>query len=178
MSEWEWSKMKLNELAKQVGKSAPYVMTLQKKFGLPACKNYPEGYAVLVKKLIYLSICSVPDKEIKSLLSKEKKLLELLKVDSLHDGELWFESMCIMPSGPNRLLLTDHDLGHPVECETIQTGLDFSERDKELFQSHEMGASALRELQRYFEAFNKIKKRIRAELPAVEAAQKWGRTVA
>ena len=70
--------MKLSELSKKVGKSAPYVMTLQKKFGLPACKDYPEGYAVLVKKLIYLSICSVPDKDIKSLLNKEKKLLELL----------------------------------------------------------------------------------------------------
>ena len=86
--------------------------------------------------------------------------------------------MCSMPSGPNRLLLTGHDLGHPVDCETIQTGLDFSDREKELFQSHEMGASALRELQRYSEVLTKIQKRIRAELPAVEAAQKWGRTVA
>ena len=69
--------MKLNDLAKKVGKSAPYVMVLQKKYGLPVCKDYPTGYAMLVKKLIYLSICSVPVKEIKSLLSKEKKLLEL-----------------------------------------------------------------------------------------------------
>ena len=168
--------MKLNELAKDVGKSAPYVMTLRKKFGLPACKDYPEGYAVLVKKLIYLSICSVSDKEIKSLLSKERKLLELLKVDSLHDGELWFESMCAMKHGPTRLLLSGHDLGHPVECQTIQTGLDFSEWDKELFASSEMGASALRELQRYSEVLSKIRVRIRQELPIVESALKWGRS--
>jgi hypothetical protein len=165
--------MKLNELAKTAGKSVPYVMTLQKKFGLPVSKVYPGGYAVLIKKLIYLSICSVPDKEIKSLLAKEKKLLELLKVDSLHNGELWFESMCAMKSGPTRLLLSGHDLGHPVECQTIQTGLDFSEREKELFQSSEMGASALRELQRYSEIFNKIQGRIEQELPTVESAQKW-----
>lgn len=38
--------MKMSELAKRVGKSAPYLMTLQKKFGLPACKDYPEGYAI------------------------------------------------------------------------------------------------------------------------------------
>ena len=125
------------------------------------------------KKLIYLSICSVPDKEIKSLLAKEKKLLELLKVDSLHDGELWFESMCAMKSGPTRLLLSGHDLGHPVDCKTIQTGLDFSEREKELFQSSEMGASALRELQRYAEILNKVKVRIKQEVPTVEAALKW-----
>lgn len=165
--------MKLNELAKAVGKSAPYVMTLQKKFGLPSCKAYPDGYAILVKKLLYLSICSVPDKEIKSLLSKEKKLLELLKVDSLHDGDLWFESMCSMKSGPKRLLLSGHDLGHPVECKTIQTGLDFNEREKELFQSSEMGASALRELQRYSEILSKVKERIEQERPSVESALKW-----
>ena len=41
-SSWE-EMMKLNGLAKQVGKSAPYVMVLQKKFGLPACKDYPDG---------------------------------------------------------------------------------------------------------------------------------------
>ena len=141
--------MKLNEMAKVVGKSGAYIMTLQKKFGLPASKDYPDGYATLVKKLVYLSICSVPDKDIKALLTKERKLLELLKVDSLHDGSLWFESICCMKSGPTRLLLTGHDLGQPVECNTIQTGLDFSERDKELFQAAEMGASALRELKGY-----------------------------
>jgi hypothetical protein len=165
--------MRLNELAKAVGKSAPYVMTLQRKYGLPVCKDYPEGYAVLVKKLIYLSICSVPDKDIKSLFSKEKKLLELLKVDSLHDGDLWFENMSIMKSGPSRLLLSGHDLGHPVECQTIQTGLDFSDREKELFQSTEMGASALRELQRYAEVLDKVKVRMEQELCSVGAALKW-----
>lgn len=169
--------MKLNELAKQVEKSGPYVLTLQKKYGLPACKDYPVGYAVLVKKLIYLSICSVPDKDIKSLLAKEKKLLELLKADSLHDGELWFESMCSMSHGPTRLLLTGHDLGHPVDCNVVQTGLDFSEREKELFQSSEMGASVLKELQRYQDVLSKIRARICDELPAVGAALKWGRAV-
>jgi hypothetical protein len=169
--------MKLNELAKKVGKSAPYVLTLQKKFGLPGCKDYPEGYAVLVKKLIYLSICSVPDKEIKSLLSKEKKLLELLKADSLHDGELWFESMCTMKSGPTRLLFTGHDLGHPVDCKVVQTGLDFSEREKELFQSSEMGSSVLKELRRYAEILNKVTDRIQQELPSVDNALKWGQHV-
>ena len=166
--------MKLNEMAKVVGKNGAYIMTFQKKFGLPTCKDYPDGYANLVKKLVYLSICSVPDKDIKALLIKERKLLELLKVDSLHDGSLWFESMCCMKSGPTRLLLTGHDLGQPVDYGSIQTGLDFSERDKELFGAAEMGSSALKELQRYSEILNTIKVRIRQELPIVECAQKWG----
>ena len=115
----------------------------------------------------------MPDKEIKSLLAMEKNLLELLKVDSLHDGERWFESMCVLKSGPTRLLLSGYDLGHPVDCQTIQTGLDFSDREKELFQSSEMGASALRELQRYAEILTKVKVRINQELPTVVSALKW-----
>jgi hypothetical protein len=169
--------MKLNELAKKVEKSGAYVMTLQKKFGMPVCKDYPEGYEVLVNKLVYLSICSVPDKEVKSLLGKERKLLELLKVDSLHDGPLWFESLCTMKHGPTRLLLSGHDLGHPVAAQSVQTGLDFSEREKELFQSSEMGASALCELQRYAEVLGKVRERISQELPVVEEALKWGKSV-
>jgi hypothetical protein len=36
-----------------------------------------------------------------------------------------------------------------------------------------MGASALRELQRYAALFNKVKVRIKQELPIVGAALKW-----
>ena len=122
-------------------------------------------------------VAGFASKDIKSLLSKERKLLELLKVDSLQDGGLWFEAMCTMKHGPTRLLLSGHDLGQPVDCQTIQTGLDFSEREKELFQSSEMGASALRELQRYAEVLNKIVMRTRQELSVVEATLKWSRSI-
>ncbi len=164
-------------MAKTVGRSGAYVMTLQKKFGLPACKDYSEGYVALVRKLIYLLVCSVPDKDIKALLSRERKLLELLKVDSLHDGRLWFEDMCRLKSGPTRLLLSGHDLGQPVDYGSVQTGLDFSERDRELFEAAEMGASALRELQRYSDLLAAIRARIARELPVVEASLKWGQGI-
>ena len=168
----------LNELAKRVGKSAPYVLTLQKKFGLPACKDYPDGYAVLLKKLVYLLICAVPDKDIRVLLKLEKQLLELLKADSLHDGPLWFAGLCTMKSGPTRLLLSGFDLGHVVEGDAVQTGLDFSERDRELFEAADMGADALRQLQLYRDAVETVRKRIRKELPTLEAALKWGTALA
>ena len=169
--------VKLRVLAKRVGKSVPTVLLFQKKFGLPVYKDYSKGYMILLKKLIFLSICSVPDREVKSLLEKEKKLLELLKVDSLFDKEHWFESFCLMESGPTRLLFSGYDLGHPVDCEIVQPSLDFSEREKELFQSSEMGASALRELRRYSELHQKIQARIRQELPIVGNALTWARRI-
>ena len=94
-------------------------------------------------------------------------------MDSLQDADLWFETMCTMKDGPSRLLLSGHDLGQPVDYKTIQTGLDFSEREKELFQSSELGASVLRELLRYGDVLNKVKVRIKQEIPVVESAQKW-----
>ena len=156
-----------------MGKTVPFVLTLQKKVGLPTCKAYPEGYAVLVMKLVYLSICSVPDRDIKSLLARERSVLELLKVDSLGDEPLWFESLCVMKSGPTRLLLSGYELGHPVGARSIQTGLDFSERENELFQSSEMGVDVLRELERYAEVHDRVVDRVRLGLPAVKAALKW-----
>jgi hypothetical protein len=167
--------MKTKALAESVGKSVPEVLTLQKRFGLPRSADYPDGYVVLVKKLLYLSTCAVPDKDIKDLLAKEKKLLELLKVDSLQAGALWFEIQCAMKAGPTRLLFSGHDLGHPVQAPAIQTGLDFIERPRELFGSAEMGADVLRELQRYAEALGGIQQRVRQALPMVEAAAKWAR---
>ncbi len=43
--------------------------------------------------------------------------------------------MCAMKHGSTRLLFSGHDMEHPVDCKTVQTGLDFSKREKELFQS-------------------------------------------
>ena len=167
--------MTTKELAVAVGKSVPVVLSLQKKFGLPTSRQYPKGYAVLLKKLLYLSACAVPEKEIKELLVKEKKLLELLKVDSLDEGALWFEGQCILKAGPTRLLLSGHDLGHPVQAPGIQTGLDFRERPRELFPSADMGTDVLRELRRYADVLGRVRERVRGGLPVVEAAAKWAR---
>ena len=167
--------MTTKELAGSVGKSVPEVLALQKKFGLPTSKNYPDGYTVLLKKLLYLSTCSVSGKDIKDLLAKEKKLLELLKVDSVQGGVLWFEGHCIMKDGPSRLLLSGHDLGHPVRAAFVQPGLDFNERPRELFESSEMGTDVLRELHRYADVLGRIQDRVGSELPMVEAAAKWAR---
>jgi len=169
--------MKLKDLAQAVGKSAPFVMTLQQKYGLPTCREYSDGHLVLIKKLVYLSICSVPIKDIKALLKSERRLLELLKVDSLHDSPDWFESLCKMKSGPTRLLLSGYDIGSAVSGSTVQAGLDFSEREKELFRDQEMGSNALRGLKRYMEVLDPIHGRLEQEISVVQEALKWCRRV-
>lgn len=169
--------MTTEELAESVRKSVPYVLGLRRKYGLAPCKAYPDGYAVLARKLIFLSIHSVPEKDIHALLTRERQLLELLNVDSVPGDPLWFEAMCTMKSGPTRLLLSGYDLGHPVMAPSIQTGLDFRDRERELFRSAEMGVDVLRELDRYRDALHGVRERIDRELPGVQAALKWTRHV-
>jgi hypothetical protein len=167
--------MKLKELAEAAGRPVPFIMNLQQKFALPPCKTYSAGYAALVKKLVFLDACSVPVRESQALLTAERRLLELLKVDSLDPSPEWFEKLCTMKSGPNRLLLSGYDLGLKSG---VQTGLDFSEREKELFAHREMGADVLRALALYHKAADAVRVRLTQELPLLSAALKWGRKAA
>jgi len=167
--------MNLKQLAGECGKSTPFVLNLQQKFALPLCKTYSSGYATLVKKLVFLDACSVPAKECLALLTAEKRLLELLKADSLNPVPDWFENLCTMKSGPNRLLLSGYDLERKTG---VQPGLDFAEREKELFGHNEMGADALRALALCHKAADTIRARLGQELPLLSAALKWGRKAA
>jgi len=166
--------MNLKQLAEKCGKSVLFIMTTQKKFGLPASKEYSDGYAVLINKLIWLQIASVPKKEITTLLSRERKLLQLLKVDSLTHSPTWFEDPCKDNWGPGHLLLSGYSLGH---TSGVQTGLDFAERDSELFASSEMGDDALRALKLCMESQRAITARLRQEIPVLSSALKWMRKV-
>lgn len=170
--------MKLKQLAELTGKSVPFLITLQKKYSLPAAKDYSEGYAVLVQKLIHLTVCAVPRREIETLLDRERKLLELLRVDSVHDSSEWFENLCAMAHGSTRLLLSGYELGHPICADAVQTGLDFSEREKELFGHREMGADVLRALRQYAETYDSVRMRLRDELAVLRSSLSWVRMVA
>lgn len=167
--------MKLKALAGAVGQSVPAVMGLQKKFELPTATEYPDGYAALLQKLLFLSLCRVPLKEVECLLARERKLLELLKVDSLAQGPLWFEALCTMKPGPTRLLLSGYDLGQPLDGAGIQTGLDFADRAAELFSGTEMGDDALLAYRACRDARMAVLTRLQQETPPLADALKWAR---
>lgn len=164
--------MNLKQLAEECGKSPPFIMTVQKGFGLPGLKQYSSGYAVLISKLIWLQIASIPKKEIQTQLTRERKLLELLKVDSHAPSPTWFEDQCKEAWGPGHLLLSGYALGHKSG---VQTGLDFSERESELFGSQEMGDDALRALDLCMKSQEAILSRLRQEIPVLSSALKWSR---
>ena len=165
--------MKLREVASRIGLSVPKVLELQKKFRLDRAASYPAGYGVLLRKLLYLSTLGVPKPDLVELLKCEKKILELLRIDSFYHEPLWFEALCTMRSGPTRLLLSGYDLGHQPHAGTVQVELDFLERERELFAAAEMGDSVLLELERYTEILNRVKSRLKEKMPLHRAALNW-----
>ena len=170
--------MNLSQLAKSVGKTAPAVIAIQRKYGLLRFHDYSDGYAVLLRKVMYLAVFSVPVKDIKALLVHERSLLELLKVDSIQDSPDWFESACTSTSGPRRLLLSGYNVGHALTGELVQTGLDFRDRAQELFNDLEMGADALHGVRRYVEALDRVRARLAQERNLVREAMAWCNQVA
>lgn len=169
--------MTINNLAKATGKSAQFLLNHISRYGLARTKTFSAGYAVLFRKLIALPLCAVPQKEIEVLLTREKKLLTMLKADSFADAATWFEDLCVDDSGPTRLLLSGYDLGHSVTASGVQTALDFACREPELFSSREMGADILRALRLYAETHNAIRKRMREERKVLAASLKWVRQI-
>lgn len=169
--------MKMKALAESVDRSVPFVMNIQRQFGLRTLLNYPDGYVALLKKLVWLSLSPVPQKDIELLLNRERKLLEVLKVDSVSHDTDWFESMCVMKSGPTRLLLSGYDLKCRIDGGAVQQGLDFAERARELFEDREMGSDALAALKNYAAICQKIRLQLAQDIPAMAAALRWARKV-
>ncbi len=165
--------MTLKQLAVMTGKSPPFILNLTSRFSLAKTGDYSAGYAVLLRKLVALLLCGVAQKDIEKLLVREKNLLLLLNVDSLYTMTTWFEDLCQPDSGPNRLLLSGYDLGHPVYADKIQASLDFERRENELFSSQDMGEDALRGLRMYAETYAAVLVQMREEAPVIADSLKW-----
>ena len=65
--------------------------------------------------------------------------------------------------------------GLPIAGGCVQVNLDFGKREKELFNSKEMGEDVQRALASYLKLLPKIKSRIIQEKPVLEQALKWGK---
>ena len=70
-------------------------------------------------------------------------------------------------------MLSNFDLGIPLDAREVQTGLDFSDRLPELFEGKAMGEDALRLLDDCLKLEKTILNDVRSELPHLRAAAKW-----
>jgi len=162
-------------MAERLNRSTVYLSGLQKRFELPAFEGatYPDANLEFFRTLIYLRTFGVSEEILRELWCLEKKLLTLLHVDSA-GSRTWFLDACGRTAHrERRLLLSNFDLGIPLDAREVQPGLDFSERLPELFEGKAMGEDALRTLDDCLKLEKKIFSDVRSELAHVRAATKW-----
>ena len=166
-----------SQVCAAMGKPPGYIRTLQSKLGLYIPQNgegYSHAYMVFLQTVIVLRTFSIPLEDIGDLFETEKKLLNLLKVDSLTPSRTWYLDACSVSShGPGRLLLTNHDLAHSITPGAVQFNLDFSARDPELFTHDEMGENVRRVFDLYCRQVARIQERVKSEETILRDALAW-----
>lgn len=169
----------LGDMAKTLNRSAVYLHGVQARFELPAMEGagYTEAYLAFLRTVVFLRMLNVSEESLRDLWHVEKKLLQLLHVDST-GSPTWFLDACGRTTHPRRrLLLTNHDMGVALPSRTLQLGLNFAADLPELFAGKEMGEDALRVLGDYLKHQTRIQGDVSAEVPLVRAATRWSRRV-
>jgi hypothetical protein len=165
----------LRDMLKELNRAAVYVSGLQVRFELPLMEGaaYSSAYLSFLRAIVNLRILNVPEESLRDLWHIEKKLLQLLHVDSTGSPTWFLDSCGATAHAERRLLLSNHDLGIPLTGGEVQTGLNFTDSSPELFTGKEMGEDALRVLRECLKLRARILADIAAELPHVRAAVKW-----
>lgn len=166
----------LGEIAKDLNRPILYLRGLQSRFELPVLEGalYTPAYQSFLRTIVHLRTLSISEDTLQHLWRIEKKLLQLLHVEST-GSPTWFLDSCGATSyRKRRLLLTNHDCGVEVSAKVLQLGLNFSDSPPELFAGSEMGEDAMRILNEYLKIHSRIGSDIKSELPRVAAAMQWG----
>jgi len=163
------------EMAKELNRSPVYLSGLQKRFELPAFEgdNYSDACLAFLRNLIALRTFNISEETLLDLWHLEKKLIQLLHGDSTASRTWFLDSCGAITHHDRRLLLTNYDLGVPLNAGEVQIGLNFADSAPELFAGQEMGEDALRMLRECLKIRARILADIAAELPRVRAAVKW-----
>lgn len=163
------------DLSKALNRSAVYLHRVQERFELPPLEgdSYSDAYLAFLRTIVFLRAMNISEATLRHLWEVEKKLLQLLHVDTA-GSTTWFLDSCGKTTHrERRLLLSNYDLGVPVPSQTLQLGLNFSDALPELFEGKEMGEDALRVLNLYIDLHTSIVCEVQRELPNVRAAVQW-----
>ncbi len=165
----------LSDMAKSLNRSPVYLHGLQARFDLPVFKGagYSAPYLAFLCAVVYLRVLNVSEELLRELWCLEKKLLQLLHMDS-EGSKTWFLDSCGQTThSRRRLLLSNSDLGVELPSRTLQPGLNFATKEPELFAGMDMGENALRVLEKYLKLCTHIKADLTAEVLLVRSATRW-----
>jgi hypothetical protein len=165
----------LGDIAKALNRPAVVLSGIQDRFELPPFEGagYSEAYLAFLRTAVFLRTLGIAEDRLLRLWHFEKKLLQLLHVDST-GSRTWFLDSC----GPvthrkRRLLLSNYDIGIAVPSHALQLGLNFAKNLPELFAGTEMGEDALRVLNDYIALHAAIRADVATELPHLQKVARW-----
>jgi hypothetical protein len=118
------------DITKELNRSPVYVTGLQKRFDLPGFEGatYSPAYLAFLRTIVNLRTIDIAEETLRDLWHLEKKLLQLLHVDST-GSRTWFLDECGRTTHPNRrLLLTNYDIGMSLDARGVQPGLNFDKK--------------------------------------------------
>jgi hypothetical protein len=165
----------LADMAKALNRPAMVISGFQARFELPAVDGagYPDAYLAFLRTVVYLRTLGITEDRLLRLWRLEKKLLQLLHVDST-GSKTWFLDSCgAITRRDRRLLLSNYDLGIAVPAQALQLGLNFAVTLPELFAGNEMGEDALRVLNEIIPLQTAIRADVAVELPHLRETAKW-----
>lgn len=168
------------EIAKTLNRPAVVVSGLQARFELPIQDGagYPDAYLAFLKTVVFLRTVGISEDRLLRLWQLEKKLLQLLHIDST-GSRTWFLDSCgAISRRDHRLPLTNYDIGIAIPARAVQLGLNFATATPELFAGKEMGEDALRVLNDIIPLVAGIRADVAAELPHLRETTKWAATFA
>lgn len=165
----------LGDMAKELGRSAGYLKGVQIRFEVPLLSGaaYSKPYLAFLRKVVFLRTLGISEEAVLKLWQLEKKLMELLHAD-MTGSPTWFLDECGKGTRPRRrLLLTNYDVGADLFSRKLQLALPLNERTRELFEGHEMGEDALRVLDAYLKAYDRIQRDATLQIKPLRAAATW-----
>jgi hypothetical protein len=165
------------ELCQALRKSQVFVRNLQSGLDLPILRGderHAEPYLAFLQKIVALRTLGIPLEDLRDLFLREKKIMEMLHVDTHTDSPTWYLDGCQHDGrSERRLFLTSHDVGFSLHEEAVQPCLNFGERNPELFSRHEMGEDLRAYCRTYVRQVQKMKARLEAEKITVRQALLW-----
>lgn len=167
----------LSELAKLLNREVCYVSGLQTRLDLPkvAGAGYSAAYLAFLRNVVFLRMLNISEARLAEILILEKKLLELMHLDSIGTAT-WFLDECGAVTHPNRrLLLTNFDIGMDLSAGGHQLGLNFATTAQELFPGRDMGEDSLRVLGDYRKLHKEVQAKVLAEMPLLAKGIAWGK---
>jgi hypothetical protein len=165
----------LAEIAAELGRDRLYLLGWIKRFELPTGhgNRYPATYLSFFRTVVFLKLAQIPEEKLVELWTVEKKLMNLLHVDTSSSPTWMIDGHAAAGNDSRRLFLSRFDIGTDLQSACVQPGLDFSPAPAELFGGRDMGEDALRLLGIYLAEMKPVLATVAAQSAVLGEAARW-----